>query len=295
MFNRLDHLNAVDRRKVHPLVAPRDAVSLLLVERTVRPYRLLMGRRPAGQAFMPDVYVFPGGAVEPVDHAYADKLMTGAEPGEMHRNFLTALATDPPADDGPPTETDRTLEQTAQQETELQSAVRQGAALLHCGLRELGEETGLKLNPDEFLQDTPLSPQTDTGPDVAIGRGSMTGPEVAIGRGDLPFYLSRAVTPPGRKKRFDTRFFVYEIFGAEDLSINDSAELLDLRWVSYKEALELPLHAMTRVILEDAHDVLGDLPAATRSTRLIQPGRVAYYTWNGNGFSHYWLEVASSA
>ncbi len=43
---------------------PRDAASLILVRQKSSEAEVLMGRRPKRQAFMPDVYVFPGGAVD---------------------------------------------------------------------------------------------------------------------------------------------------------------------------------------------------------------------------------------
>ncbi len=46
---------------------PRDAASLVLLREDKDGPRILMGRRPPKQAFMPDVYVFPGGAVDPRD------------------------------------------------------------------------------------------------------------------------------------------------------------------------------------------------------------------------------------
>lgn len=47
------------------MVEPRDAASLIVV----RGEALLMGRRAAGHRFMPNVLVFPGGAVDPADYA----------------------------------------------------------------------------------------------------------------------------------------------------------------------------------------------------------------------------------
>lgn len=44
----------------------RDAASLLVVSNQ-SPRRVLMGRRPDTARFMPGVFVFPGGAVEPAD------------------------------------------------------------------------------------------------------------------------------------------------------------------------------------------------------------------------------------
>lgn len=50
-------------------VRPRDAASLVLVRGSGRQTEVLMGRRTRGHRFMPDVYVFPGGRVDPGDHA----------------------------------------------------------------------------------------------------------------------------------------------------------------------------------------------------------------------------------
>src|SRR5580704_4304573 len=46
---------------------PRDAATLILVERTRGSTRVLMGKRHEGHKFMPGKFVFPGGAVEPGD------------------------------------------------------------------------------------------------------------------------------------------------------------------------------------------------------------------------------------
>jgi len=48
-------------------VRPRDAASLVLHRRAGNGHEVLMGRRPQASRFMPGVYVFPGGAVEPED------------------------------------------------------------------------------------------------------------------------------------------------------------------------------------------------------------------------------------
>ena len=49
------------------IVRPRDAASLILLRGEGRALELLAGRRPGHVRFMPGVYVFPGGAIDPED------------------------------------------------------------------------------------------------------------------------------------------------------------------------------------------------------------------------------------
>ena len=55
----------VDTRK--PVVRPRDAASLILLRGEGRTLEVVAGRRPLDVKFMPGVYVFPGGAIDPPD------------------------------------------------------------------------------------------------------------------------------------------------------------------------------------------------------------------------------------
>ena len=49
------------------IVRPRDAASLILLRGRGRDLELLAGRRPGHVRFMPGVWVFPGGAIDPED------------------------------------------------------------------------------------------------------------------------------------------------------------------------------------------------------------------------------------
>jgi 8-oxo-dGTP pyrophosphatase MutT (NUDIX family) len=73
---------------------PRPAASLLVMQRAGDgPIRLLMGRRAAGHKFMPDVLVFPGGAVDAAD--YAAKVASPLKPSvqaRLERSATPALA-----------------------------------------------------------------------------------------------------------------------------------------------------------------------------------------------------------
>lgn len=50
-----------------PVVRPRDAASLILLRGTGAALEVLVGRRSLAARFMPGVYVFPGGAIDPPD------------------------------------------------------------------------------------------------------------------------------------------------------------------------------------------------------------------------------------
>jgi 8-oxo-dGTP pyrophosphatase MutT (NUDIX family) len=50
------------------IARPRHAASLVLVRRGGGGLQVLMGRRPRRSRFAPDVFVFPGGGVEPADY-----------------------------------------------------------------------------------------------------------------------------------------------------------------------------------------------------------------------------------
>src|SRR5207249_1525462 len=49
------------------IVRPRDAASLIILRGEGRDLEVLAGRRPGHVRFMPGVYVFPGGAIDPED------------------------------------------------------------------------------------------------------------------------------------------------------------------------------------------------------------------------------------
>jgi 8-oxo-dGTP pyrophosphatase MutT (NUDIX family) len=60
------------------VVRPRDAASLILLRGQGRALEVLAGRRPLHVKFMPGVYVFPGGAIDPPD-GIAWSVETGTE------------------------------------------------------------------------------------------------------------------------------------------------------------------------------------------------------------------------
>ena len=56
---------------------PKDAASLILFKTVKKKKYLLMGKRPPQQKFMPNIYVFPGGAVEKEDEFVVEGVHKG--------------------------------------------------------------------------------------------------------------------------------------------------------------------------------------------------------------------------
>ena len=69
--------------------------------------------------------------------------------------------------------------------------------------------------------------------------------------------VARAITPPGRTRRFDTWFFVTKADHiAHTLETRPTEELQDLHWLKIKDALELELPVITVTVLKDLLDRL---------------------------------------
>ncbi|MAY63823.1 MAG: hydrolase [Rhizobiales bacterium] len=99
--------------------------------------------------------------------------------------------------------------------------------------RELEEEVSLSL--------TPVSDNGAFRPDLSKLR-----------------FVARAITPPGRSRRFDTRFFACFTDETEaDTSLHrESAELVDLTWAPLADFDHLPVPDITRTILRDVGSAL---------------------------------------
>ena len=84
-------------------------------------------------------------------------------------------------------------------------------------------------------------------------------------------YIARAVTPPMRKKRFNTRFFIYDGNAIEG-ELGGSDELLDMKWVTLSEARDLEIPAITEYILGEVETHLKNppKPAAQHPVRLFK-------------------------
>ncbi|GFE65414.1 NUDIX hydrolase [Litoreibacter roseus] len=191
-----------------PDIPIRDAASVIVLRGRGSDARVLMGQRGKTAAFMPNKYVFPGGAVDDSDRAIP------LEPGLSH---------------------------TATAALSLMSE-RAPDALAAAAIRELWEETGLRLG-------TPGTPPSDQHPDWTTFYGTGLVPAA----GALQFVF-RAITPPGRPRRFDARFFLIdatEIAGDPDDFTHACDELSHLHWVALSDAPALNLPFVTEVVLAE--------------------------------------------
>jgi 8-oxo-dGTP pyrophosphatase MutT (NUDIX family) len=110
-------------------------------------------------------------------------------------------------------------------------------------IRELWEETGLALADRE-------------GPLPAAVPADWAGFFEAGHRpaADALEFIFRAITPPGRPRRFDARFFLVDaarVSGSLDDFSGASGELSYLRWLTLPEARHLDLPFITEVVLAE--------------------------------------------
>lgn len=187
----------------------RDAATVIVLrDRATRP-RILMGQRGAAAAFMPNKFVFPGGAVDVAD----------AEVPLARPVSLPCAA--------------RLREDCSEDRSH---------AIAAAAIRELWEETGQLLG------------QTGAWPG-AVPADWQGFAEFGLLPDAAPLqFVFRAITPPGRPRRFAARFFLID--AAELASDPDDFsaacdELSHLHWVALDEVRALDLPFITEVVLAE--------------------------------------------
>lgn len=120
-------------------------------------------------------------------------------------------------------------------------------AIAAAALRELAEETGLLIGTSDGPEsDWPGYAETGLSPDAS-----------ALG------YVFRAITPPGRPRRFDAYFFVADaacIHGNPDDFSRACDELSHLHWVPLPDARALNLPFITEVVLAEIAELAAAVP-----------------------------------
>jgi 8-oxo-dGTP pyrophosphatase MutT (NUDIX family) len=123
-------------------------------------------------------------------------------------------------------------------------------------VRELCEETGLIIGTND-----PLTDQSAAW-EAFVASGHSPAPADL-----LPF--ARAVTPPGRVRRYDTWFFVAKANAISGNFALPDGELLDLGWFTISKAFELDLPLITKLVLEDVVALLRNDPNISCANELL--------------------------
>ena len=203
-----------DAQPGHPNLAPKDAATLILLDRSGPQPKVLMGKRRDDLVFMPGKFVFPGGRVDPADR----KMTAGAK-------------------------LDPRTEQKLMQHVKRPSAGK-AQALALAAIRETFEETGLFLG-----QKRDSAPKAPAGPWQAFAEANIH-PDLSS-----MHFIARAITPPRRSRRYDTRFFTADVSAIAhriEGKVGPDSELVELVWLpldGIKERIELL--AISEIVLLD--------------------------------------------
>ena len=137
---------------------------------------------------------------------------------------------------------------------------RRARAAAAAALRETAEETGLIVGRPGVIE----KPKPEWRPFADAG---------ALPDAEPLDLVARAITPPGRPRRFDAFFFTTDIeavHGSTDLA--GSGELEDLRWVGLPDAHELDIPIITRFVLSELDAHLKGEQEAVRCARVTRAG-----------------------
>jgi 8-oxo-dGTP pyrophosphatase MutT (NUDIX family) len=125
-------------------------------------------------------------------------------------------------------------------------------SLTIAAIREACEETGLCLGRSSNA----ASPRLD-GPWIPFAEAGLLPDPSGL------FLIARAITPPGRVRRFDTRFFTADasaISHRVEGVIHADAELVELVWVETGSKPLADLHPMTKNVLNELEKRLATGP-----------------------------------
>lgn len=209
----VERMTNAERDTSFPDSEPRDAATLILIDRSGSRPKVLLGRRHAGHKFMPGKFVFPGGRIEPLD-----RMMVSVS--ELHPDAQKKL-----------------MERVPEPSTEFARAFPLAA------VRETAEETGLLLG---VKRDRPPSAPGEIWTEFAKAN-------VHPDLGQIHF-VARAITPPRRPRRFDTRFLTADasaIAHTIEGVVGPDSELVELTWVPIEEATHLDMPTITGIVLEE--------------------------------------------
>ena len=216
MSDPVEQPDATEEEPWQAAVPPKDAATLIIVDREDGDAKALLGRRHERHRFMPGKFVFPGGRIEKTD-----RLMPVSAP--LHQRHVARLM----------------------QRVKRPSAAK-AAAFALAAVRETYEETGLMLGAPSGK---PIA--TPPGAWEAFATAGITPDLSAV------HFIARAITPPKRPLRFDSRFFAAEVSAIAhraDGFVGPEAELVELVWLPITEARRLDMPGITAIVLEELQD-----------------------------------------
>lgn len=240
--DKIGRLGQGEHAGQYPYIRPKDAATLLILRRSGQGIQVLMGRRHMRHTFMPGKLVFPGGRVDPAD----SRLKTVPS---YHPDVEAKLS---------------------QHLKKVKSAARVRAFAL-AAIRETYEEAGLFIGR-----------KVSGGKPIPLTGGFDAFAERAILPDLSPMrMIARAITPPQRPRRFDTRFLAVwsdAIAGELPTGTGPSGELEELAWLTLEEARQKDLPAITNTVLSDLETRLETDPDLDPATP------VPFYYFKGKGF-----------
>jgi glyoxylase-like metal-dependent hydrolase (beta-lactamase superfamily II)/8-oxo-dGTP pyrophosphatase MutT (NUDIX family) len=190
----------------------RPACTTVLVRDASRGIEVLLLRRDPNAKFMPGFYVFPGGAVVAEDRdPRAGDRVTGLT--DAQANARLGVESDALA-----------FWLAAVRETFEECAV----------LLAVDEETGV-LDAERYRALLARRDELNAG---TASFADLLRAHRLIVRGDALVYFDHWLTPAGRPRRFDTRFFLARA-PDDQAAAHDEAEIVDARWLRAEEALAL--------------------------------------------------------
>jgi 8-oxo-dGTP pyrophosphatase MutT (NUDIX family) len=213
-------LTRVERNQTHPNQRWRDAATLILIDRSHPVPKVLLGRRHGGHKFLPGRFVFPGGRVERSDAQMP--VATPLHPAAETR-LLRRVRNPSPA---------------------------KARAFALAAIRETFEETGLLIGQRQTAErGQPGSARRTSARAATLFDEARVYPDLA----SLNF-IARAITPPGRPRRYDTRFFAADADAVAhriDGVVGPDAELVELVWLPIDEVERLEMPTITKVVLKE--------------------------------------------
>ena len=209
----LASISEIAHRLTYPNSRPRDAATLILVDRSGNEPKVLLGRRHLAHNFMPGHFVFPGGRIEAADRD--EPVAAGLHPG-VEARLIAGVA---------------------------RAGATTARAFALAAIRETFEETGIVIGR-KCAGDSPAT----RGPWTSfLATGFL--PDLS----GLRFIARAITPPRAKRRfdaRFlavDAGAIAHQAAGV----IHLDAELTEIVWVGLAEAIKLPLPDITEIVLAD--------------------------------------------